>query len=214
MTGISPDVVMSRRSALVGAFISILACAALTSCGGGGDAASAPPPAALPASPALPPAASPASPAPPQATATCGLPDFATTALARVNQWRAIGANCGTSGTFGPAPALTWNDTLTLAATGHSQDMVTHNFFSHTGFNGSTLANRVDAVGYAWSGLGENIAAGQPSVDSVVDGWIASPGHCANIMNPSFVHMGLACVRGGAGNTYPTYWTMDLGQPR
>lgn len=92
--------------------------------------------------------------------------------------------------------------------------MITNNFFSHTGSNGSTLANRVDAVAYAWSSLGENIAAGQSSVNSVVDDWIARPGHCANIMNRDFVHVGLACVRGGQGNSYPTYWTMDLGRPR
>jgi uncharacterized protein YkwD len=92
--------------------------------------------------------------------------------------------------------------------------MVTANFFSHTGSNGSTLAQRVNATGYAWSSLGENIAAGQTSVNSVVDGWIASPGHCANIMNPAFVEMGLACVPGTSSNPYPTYWTMDLAQPR
>jgi len=92
--------------------------------------------------------------------------------------------------------------------------MVTHNFFSHTGSNGSTLAQRVNATGYAWSSLGENIAAGQTTVNTVVDGWIASPGHCANIMNPNFVHIGLACVRGTSSNTYSHYWTMDLGRPQ
>jgi uncharacterized protein YkwD len=134
--------------------------------------------------------------------------------MARVNQWRASGANCGSQGSFGPAPALTWNSLLAQAATGHSQDMVDHNFFSHTGFNGSTLGQRIDATGYAWSWIGENIAAGQTTVNQVVDGWIASPGHCANIMNPNFVHVGVACVRGTSANTYPTYWTMDLAKPR
>ncbi|HJV62469.1 MAG TPA: CAP domain-containing protein, partial [Albitalea sp.] len=140
--------------------------------------------------------------------------DFAAGALARVNQWRARGADCGSEGRFGAAPALAWNDLLAQAAAAHSEDMVAHDFFSHTGSNGSTLGQRVDAVGYAWSSVGENIAAGQPSVNEVVDGWIASPGHCANIMNPGFVHMGLACVRGTAADAYPTYWTMDLAAPR
>ena len=172
--------------------------AALAACGGGGDS----------------PAPSASTPPNLTATATCNLPDFAASALARVNQWRASGADCGSEGRFGPASALVWNDLLTQAATGHSQDMVTANFFSHTGSNGSTLAQRVNATGYAWSSLGENIAAGQTSVNSVVDGWIASPGHCANIMNPAFVEMGLACVAGTSANPYPTYWTMDLAQPR
>jgi uncharacterized protein YkwD len=171
--------------------------AVLAACGGGGSDS---PSAGMPPNVA--------------ATATCNLPDFAASALARVNQWRASGADCGSEGRFGPASALVWNDLLTQAATGHSQDMVTANFFSHTGSNGSTLAQRVNATGYAWSSLGENIAAGQTSVNSVVDGWIASPGHCANIMNPAFVEMGLACVPGTSANPYPTYWTMDLAQPR
>lgn len=150
----------------------------------------------------------------PVATATCNLPDFTNAVMARVNQWRASGANCGSEGSFGPAPALAWNNLLTQAATGHSQDMAANNFFSHTGSNNSSLADRIDAVGYSWSSIGENIAAGQTTVNQVVDGWIASPGHCANIMNPAFVHVGVACVPGTASTTYRTYWTMDLGKPR
>ena len=45
-------------------------------------------------------------------------------------------------------------------------------------------------------------------------GWMNSPGHCANLMNPGFTDIGVACVKGGSGNTYGTYWTMDLGTPR
>jgi uncharacterized protein YkwD len=62
--------------------------------------------------------------------------------------------------------------------------------------------------------LGENIAAGQTTVDSVMADWMASPGHCANIMRPEFVEMGVACVNGTPANTYRTYWTMDFGRPR
>jgi uncharacterized protein YkwD len=150
----------------------------------------------------------------PTVTATCGHPDFAPSALARVNQWRARGADCGSEGRFDPAAPLAWNDPLARAAAAHSEDMQAKDFFSHTGSNGSTLAQRVDAQGYAWRQVGENIAAGPTSVDAVVDGWIASPGHCANLMNRDFRHMGLACVAGDAGNAYATYWTMDFAQPR
>ena len=173
----------------------------LASCGGGGDSPT------------------PAAPAPSTAgsaslTATCNLPDFQTSLLARVNQARAAGANCGSEGTFGPAGPVAWNDPLTQAATGHSQDMQAQNYFSHTSLDGRTLAQRVDATGYRWSALGENIAAGQPTVGEVVDAWMGSPGHCANIMKADFADMGVACVPGGPGNTYITYWTMDLGRPR
>ena len=49
-------------------------------------------------------------------------------------------------------------------------------------------------------------------MQSVVDGWLASPGHCANIMNPSYADIGTACVASGT-SSYPTYWTMDLARP-
>jgi uncharacterized protein YkwD len=134
--------------------------------------------------------------------------------MARINQWRASGATCGSRGAFAPAPALAWDSQLTQAADAHSRDMVANNFFSHTGSGGSTLSSRVNAAGYLWRSLGENIAAGQTSINQVVDGWIASEGHCANLLNPSFTEVGLACVSGTASTTYRTYWTMDLAQPR
>lgn len=199
-----------------------LACAVasgvLVGCGGGGSdtaapaAGGAPVPAPVPA-----PAPSPPAPAPapaPTTLSTCNLPDFAAAALARVNQRRAAGASCGAGGSFAPASALSWSDLLTQAADVHSRDMQANNFFSHTGANGSGLSQRVNATGYAWSSLGENIAAGYPSVNATVDGWMASDGHCANLMNPNFDQFGLACVSGGASNTYRTYWTMDLARSR
>jgi len=185
-------------------------CALLTACGGGGDAA----PAAGTVTSAAP-AASVPSPAPATSTgSTCNLADFRAGLLARINQVRASGANCGADGVFGAAAPLTWNDKLTVAAEGHSQDMAAKNYFSHTSADGRTLADRVSATGYTWSSLGENIAAGYPGVNAVMDGWIASPGHCANLMNAGFVEVGVVCVPGSAGDTFSTYWTMDLGRPR
>ncbi len=100
------------------------------------------------------------------------------------------------------------------AASAHSQDMVSRSFFSHTGSNGSSPGQRVTATGYVWTTVGENIAAGYGSVAAAVDGWAASPGHCANLMNPNFTQLGIACVPGAAGNPYRTYWTMKLARPR
>src|SRR5204863_3708451 len=133
-----------------------IASTCLASCGGGGDAA----PAAAGAA-ANPPASAPTS-STTTAAATCNLPDFQASLLARINQVRASGANCGSDGVFGAAAPVAWNDKLTLAAEGHSQDMAAKNYFSHTSADGRTLADRVDATGYAWSSLGENIAAGYP----------------------------------------------------
>ena len=174
----------------------------LAACGGGGDAGAA----------GSAPAAAP-SPAP-TAGSTCGIADFAATALARINQLRAAGASCRTGGTFLPAAAVTWSPLLTQSAETHSQDMVAKNFFSHTGSSGSSLSDRVNATGYAWSGLGENIAAGYGSIDSVMNGWMASDSHCANLMNPAFNQVGLVCVPGTAATTYNNYWTLDLARSR
>ena len=134
--------------------------------------------------------------------------------LAAVNARRRAGATCGAQGAFAPAPDLAWNAALTQAAVTHSDDMVNHNFFSHTGSDGSTLGSRATAAGYVWSSLGENIAAGQSTVAEVVDGWMKSDGHCANLMNAKFRDIGVACVAGNAGTTYRTYWTQDFGTPR
>jgi len=190
----------ARRCALAAAL-----CALLAACGGGGDAA-----APTTTSSAAPGASAPSA----TVGSTCNLPNFRAGVLARINQVRASGADCGVDGVFGAAAPVAWNDKLTLAAEGHSQDMAAKNYFSHTSADGRTLGDRVNATGYAWSSLGENIAAGYPTIDAVMDGWIASPGHCANLMNAGFAEVGVVCVPGTPGDTYSTYWTMDLGRPR
>ena len=142
---------------------------------------------------------------------TCNLTNFQQEILNRVNQARAAGRTCGST-SYAPAPALRWNGVLFNAAGAHSTDMAANNYFSHTSQDGRNPGQRITGAGYAWSGYGENIAAGQTSVQAVVDGWLASPGHCANIMNASYVDMATACVASST-STYRTYWTMDLARP-
>jgi uncharacterized protein YkwD len=141
------------------------------------------------------------------------LPDFRAEALDRLNRHRAAGATCGPKGAFAAVSPLSWDDRLARAATRHSQDMVRARFFSHTGSDGSNAGQRVDAEGYSWRAYGENISAGQPSVAAVIDGWMKSPEHCANIMSPRFTQAGLACTPGGPSGEFPTYWTLDLAAP-
>lgn len=200
-------------NALSGVFLA----GTLVACGGGSgsDAAS---PTALVATPVV--VTTPATTtvtvpvvSSPAIDASCGLNGSAgiqAEMLQRVNAFRAAGAVCGTV-TYAPAAALVWNTPLLQAATGHSSDMATNNYFSHTSLDGRTLVQRVLATGYSYSALGENIAAGQSSVQSVVTGWINSPGHCQNLMNPTFRDIAVACVRNDAA-TYRLYWTMDLGR--
>lgn len=186
--------------------------ALLAACGGGGDGASDAPPTPTSA-PAPAPAPAPETPSP-ATRATCSLAGFQAEALRLVNAQRSAGASCGSRGAFAAAVPLAWNDALTQAGLRHSDDMVARNFFSHTGSDGTSAGARATAAGYVWSSWGENIAAGQRSVAEVVAGWMASDGHCANIMGPGFRDLGLACVSGNAGTTYGTYWTMVLGSAR
>jgi uncharacterized protein YkwD len=130
--------------------------------------------------------------------------------LALMNQRRAAGATCG--GTlYPPVPPLTMNGSLRTAARLHSQDMATNNYFSHVSLNGTTFDQRIRNAGYTGSfPLGENIAAGPSTPQSLVDGWMASPGHCANIMNGSFRATGIGYAF-SASSTYRHYWTQTLG---
>ena len=176
-------------------------------------------------SPAVPPVATAAVPpgttaaAPTAAAASnnfsCGLNGAAgieAEVLQRLNALRASGAVCGTT-PYAATGSLAWNTQLLQAAAGHSTDMAQKNYFSHTSQDGRTAAQRVTAAGYNWSTVGENIAAGQRSVEEVMTGWAKSPGHCQNLMNPSFRDVAVACVRNDAAD-YRLYWSMELGRSR
>jgi uncharacterized protein YkwD len=170
-----------------------------------------------PVSPAPPPSTAPppppsAAPSPAGPDITCGLANFEADALRIVNAYRAAGATCGARGSFAPAGALALNSQLTSAAYGHSADMAARNYFSHTSLDGRSMVDRINASGYDWSTVGENIAAGYNTMQEVVAGWMGSDGHCANLMNPRFTEFGLACAR-NANSTYRIYWTQNLGRP-
>ncbi|MCA9997838.1 MAG: CAP domain-containing protein [Anaerolineales bacterium] len=112
--------------------------------------------------------------------------------------------------------ALTANDKLVAAARGHSQDMAANDFFSHTGSNGSSPGDRIEAQGYNWSTWGENIAAGYTTPADVMGGWMDSPGHRDNILNCSFTEIGIGYVYNAndAGAVdYRHYWTQVFGRP-
>jgi uncharacterized protein YkwD len=143
---------------------------------------------------------------------SCDLPDFKQEMMHRINQVRAAGRVCG--GTVRAAvAAVSWNAKLLTAASRHSTDMADKNFFSHSGSDGSSGGQRITNAGYTWRMWAENIAAGQMSVDQVMQAWLVSPSHCDAIMNGVAVEVGVACVRNEA-DTYKYYWTMEFGAPR
>ncbi|MER7481327.1 CAP domain-containing protein [Streptomyces sp. NPDC126510] len=120
--------------------------------------------------------------------------------LALVNKERA---------TAGCAP-LTANERLTRAADDYSDVMASSGVMSHTGPDGSTMTTRIEAAGYRWSTLGENIARGQADAASVMKSWMNSPGHRANILNCSFKELGVGVHFGDGG----PWWTQDFGAGR
>lgn len=96
---------------------------------------------------------------------------------------------------------------LTKAAQNHSQDMADHRNMSHTGSDGSSMGDRLARVGYPFRSAGENVAAGYGTPESVMDGWMNSPGHRANILNCGFKEIGIGLAQPG------NYWTQNFGTP-
>ena len=129
--------------------------------------------------------------------------------LVLTNQRRTAGATCGTTG-FGPASQVAADPLLRCAARNHSRAMSQGDFFDHTDPDGDGPTERVERAGYAWSGVAENIAAGQTTASSVVQAWMTSPGHCGVIMDPDLSQLGVGYYRpqGGA-----PMWTQVFGTP-
>jgi uncharacterized protein YkwD len=132
--------------------------------------------------------------------------------LELINAARARGARCGER-SFGPAPPVRLSDTLATVALGHATDMAEHNYFEHEDLAGHSPAQRVRAVGYQEKLVGENIAYGPQTADEVVQGWLDSPGHCENIMDPRFAEMGIAYAPGQLSR-HGLYWVQLLAAPR
>lgn len=108
---------------------------------------------------------------------------------------------------------LTLSTSLGQAAQSHSDDMARNRFFSHTGFNGSTVVSRARAAGYAYSYVGENISAGATSPEDALRRWMNSPGHRANILRPEYTEIGFGYTHAPNGQ-YRSYWVQVFGARR
>ncbi len=100
--------------------------------------------------------------------------------------------------------------TLTAVARAHSTDMVARGFFSHTNPDGLGPFDRMRAAGYDGRLMGENIAAGYPTAAAVMDAWMNSTGHRANILTCGYTQIGIGEALGGP---YGATWTQDFGTP-
>ena len=98
--------------------------------------------------------------------------------------------------------ALELDAALCNAAQTRSQEQTV--VFSHTRPNGQSCFSVLDENGISYRGAGENIAMGQRSAEEVMNGWMNSEGHRANILNSSFTKLGVGCYQDSAGKLY---WT-------
>ncbi len=108
-------------------------------------------------------------------------------------------------------PALTFNATLGTAAQLHAEDMAANSYLEHTGLNGSTPASRATNAGYDYLYIGENIAAGYQTPEEVVDAWMNSEGHRANILNSNYTEIGFGYAY-QYNDYYGSYWVQLFGQ--
>jgi uncharacterized protein YkwD len=134
----------------------------------------------------------------------------ATEALRRINAARAAGQSCGWR-RMPPARPLHWDGSLQSVAAGHSRDMARRNYFDHRSPEGRTVRDRVARTPYKAKLVGENLAGGDRELRGALQGWLDSPPHCQNLMDPQFSEVAVACV-GRPGSQWGTYWTMVLGR--
>ncbi len=108
-------------------------------------------------------------------------------------------------------PALKHDPILARQAAEYACELIDYDYFDHVNpVTGSTLVDRAEAAGYDYLVIGENLAAGQRSPQEVVDAWMNSEGHRANILDPRYTEIGIAVRVGGS---YGIYWVQEFGRP-
>jgi uncharacterized YkwD family protein len=109
-------------------------------------------------------------------------------------------------------PALKANAELSNVARLKSQDMIDKNYFSHTSPTYGSPFDMMKKFGIKYSAAGENIASGYPTAKAVVDGWMNSPGHRANILSKSFTEIGVGLAKSSNGTSYWTQMFINPGK--
>jgi uncharacterized protein YkwD len=132
--------------------------------------------------------------------------------LAQVNEARSRPRRCGTQ-QYAAAPPLRYSGTLADASQAHAMDMARRGYFDHDTPEGVKPAERLAGTGYRWTLTGENIARGDMGADEAMAGWLRSPGHCANIMEPRFSEMGFGIAADG-DRKGALYWVQTFAAPR
>ena len=98
--------------------------------------------------------------------------------------------------------ALKQDNALSAIAQAKAEDMANNNYFAHNSPTYGTVGNMLDHFGYNWTAYGENIAKGYTSAETVVQGWMESPGHRANILQSRFTNIGTGYATDQNGTTH------------
>ncbi len=125
-----------------------------------------------------------------------------------VNRARAKGVKCG-GRYYKPAKPVEWNEVLGNASLKHCLFMAEKGILCHTSRHGGGTGEWLSKLGYEWRAYGENVGEGYHTSEEVVKGWLESPDHCRNIMNPDFKEAGSSYARGPR----KVYWTLMLAAP-
>jgi uncharacterized protein YkwD len=112
------------------------------------------------------------------------------------------------------AGALKRNSLLDRAAQGHADDMLARSFYGHESPEGRDAWYRARAAGYRALMIGENVAQGQSSLEEVMKGWMDSPDHRKNILNPEYTEAGFGVAVGKNAQGYQVLWVQVFGKPR
>lgn len=115
--------------------------------------------------------------------------------LTHINEARSQGRMCGND-YFGATSPVAWDEDLEAAALVHSNDMAENVFRGHTGSDGSIVPERIQRQTDRFTVTGEVLSYFYPTLESAVEGWLGSPGHCRVIMGDQFTHMGGAIDHG------------------
>ena len=101
---------------------------------------------------------------------------------------------------------------MEAAATDHLHDVAARGVLSHDGSDGSTVGGRASRHGYAWGGVGENVAAGHLSPVLTLQQWLRSPAHCRTLMQANYRHVAMV-GRQVPGSRYGAWWVMVVARP-
>jgi uncharacterized protein YkwD len=123
-------------------------------------------------------------------------------AVEQLNALRRQPASCAAAGA--DVQHLSWETRLAASAKEQARDLAVQDRLSHVDSRNRGLGVRLRSVGYA--------AAGQSDIGDALQAWLASPSHCANLMQPEYRDVGLACVR-RRGSRYERFWVAHFGVP-